>query len=104
MAAVSMSVMEVRVVRMAVRQRRVPVNVCVRRALWVTWAVLVLVVSVVRMTMLVLQGFMGMSMFVPLHQVQGHAGDHKRRRRQQLHGGRLGEHGDGQSCAEEGGH
>jgi hypothetical protein len=66
----AMAVMQVRVVRVPVHERGVPVPVGVRLAGRIGGRVLVLVMFVVTMPMLVLYWFMNVFMLMPLGQMQ----------------------------------
>jgi hypothetical protein len=65
-----MPVVQIRIVRVFVSERRMAMPMCVGFAGWVTQAVLVLVMGVVNVAMLVLDGFVLMLMCVHFRQMQ----------------------------------
>ena len=71
-----MSVVEVRIVGVPVRDRCVPVAVRMGLTRRVTWGVFVLVMEVVDVAMGMLQRFMGVFVIVSLGDVQPHAETH----------------------------
>lgn len=72
----AMAVMQVRVVRVPVHERGVPVRVGVRLAGRIGGSVLVLVMFVVPMPVLVLHRFMEVFVLMPLGQMQPQAETH----------------------------
>jgi hypothetical protein len=73
-------VMEIRIVGVPVRHRRVPMAVRMRFARGVTRAMFVLVMEVVDVAMAMLQQFMRVFVVVRLGDVQPHAERHQSRR------------------------
>ena len=91
---VTVAVVKVRIVRMAMGQRRMAMDVRMRLNIWNLAVMLVLVMGVVNMPMLVLQPLVGVPMVMPFHEVQRHSDNHQRRSCQQLHGKGFPEHRD----------
>lgn len=96
--------MQVRIVRVRVDQWRVLVPMHVRFTGRVAWAMGVLMVHVVSMSMFVLQRLMPVFVLVALGEMQPKAYTHQKRSGQNLYCDRLGKHRDGERCANEGRH
>ena len=84
--AMSMPMMEVRVVRMPVHQAHVPMAMSVRFARRVAGAMRVLMMLVVTMPVFMLHRFVNVLVLVPLGQMQPEAETHQSASNEQLQG------------------
>ena len=97
-------VMDIRIVRMRVSERRMDVQVSVRFGAIPIGFMAMLVVGVVNVRMRVLQALVQMQMLVHFGQVQPHAPCHQSRRDHQPCAHRLVLHNQSDRCTEERGH
>lgn len=98
----TMTMMQVRIMRVGVGQRNVFVAVGVRFASRVAGCVRVLMMFVVNMTMIVIERVMDVIMFVPFDQMQADADSHEDRGSDQAKRDGLLKDGDGEHRANEG--
>ena len=96
--------MDIRIVRVRVSERRMDVQVSVRFGAIPIGFMAMLVVGVVNVRMRVLQAVVQMQMLVHFGQVQPHAPCHQSRRDHQRCAHRLALHNQGDRCTKERGH
>ena len=94
-------VVNIRIMRVAVRQFLVPMRVRVRFTRWIAGSMNVLVMRVMRVPMVVHQRFMAMLMRVALGQVQPNSGGHKQAGDQKSRAHCIAEKRDGHGGAHE---
>ena len=100
-AGVPMSVMQIRVVRVFVRHRVVPMPMTMRLASRIIWAMCMLVVGIMSVPMLVLDRIVLVFMLMRFGQVQINADRHQDTRTDQMSSKLLMEYGDREQCAHE---
>jgi hypothetical protein len=95
------TVMQIRIVRMAVPQAGVAMSVRMWLAGRIVWPMHVLMVLIVHVPMFVLNLLVQMIVFVPFHQVEIEADPHQHRGKHKLYAHRVIEQRDRQDSADE---